>query len=102
MPTQRAPLNALELAYVHGARTHDTRASLHRSASGELVYPTAALVVLLSSPLKAASSATPTQRFYRKHRSAVLSVARHPNGAIFASGALGASRRPLLRRTTLA
>ena len=32
--------------------------------------------------------APPTQRYYRGHTSAVLSVAMHPQGTVFASGAL--------------
>ena len=90
--TERAPLNTLELEWVHGARTHDVRGALHVTAAGEFVYPTAALVVLYkpaSSKPDGGCVNCGQQRFYRKHTGAVLCTAVHPEGAIVASGALG-------------
>ena len=84
--SERAPGEALELSWVHGVRTHDVRSSVHITALGEVVYPAAAMVVLLSP----GGGQKPQQRHYRGHTSAVSAIALHPNRIILASAALGA------------
>ena len=80
--SERAPLESLCLAWVHGARTHDARTQVHRTFSGQVVYACASLVVLLDTR-------SSKQRYYRGHDSAVLSTALHPDGTTIASGASG-------------
>ena len=96
-PSERAPLESLDLVHVHGARTHDVRSQVQIAKSGEVIYPSAALVVLLSPPDATGgggASGGRRQRYYKRHSSAVLSTAMHPAGTIVASGALG--REPAL------
>ena len=90
-PSERAPVESLELSWVHGARVADTRASVHITARGEILYPAAALVVLLTPPAPSASLTAPPsqQRYYKGHTAGVTAVTLHPNGTLVASAAVG-------------
>lgn len=50
----------LELEYVHGYRCHDTRNNIAYSQSGDLIYHTAALGIVLNKK-------TNTQKFFTEH-----------------------------------
>jgi len=92
--SEEPPLAKPTLAWLHGIRAHDTRSALHYTARGELVYPAAALVVVLGSTPDnaAAASSAPARRmrFYGQHAAAVTAIAMHPDGVTVASASLGA------------
>ena len=94
--SERAPLERLELTWAHGVRAHDARGALHvLRQTGEVVYPSAALVVLQSGG-GGGDGAPPAQRFYRGHTSAVLALAAHPEHPVIASGGAGAEPEVLV------
>lgn len=94
-----APQTRLELDYVYGLQTgggsvtatsgasatgtgSSNGNSVHYIATGELLWFTAALVILFDPARNA-------QRYFREHTSAVTSVGVHPNAYIVASGQTG-------------
>jgi hypothetical protein len=85
------PNSNLVLEYVYGY--HNTgvyvdnkTTNIFYLASGEMVYFTAALIVI-SNPK------TMNQRFFHFHQDDVTCIAVHPNGVVCASGQLGRSPR---------
>ncbi|KAJ1630568.1 hypothetical protein T492DRAFT_871578, partial [Pavlovales sp. CCMP2436] len=73
------PPNQLTLEFIYGYRAHDSRANLHYTASGEVVYPVATLCVVYEPQ-------THSQRFYAGHTAEVGCLAVHPDGEYVASG----------------
>lgn len=60
MPSDEMPSNDLELEFVHGYRAHDARQNLYILPSGEILYSSAALGIVMN--LK-----TRTQRYFTGH-----------------------------------
>jgi len=73
------PEQSLELEWVYGYRGKDCRSNIHIVSTGEIVYFTAAVVVLFD-PLNQ------TQRHYKGHNDDVKSIAIHPDKTIVATG----------------
>ena len=76
------PAADLELEWVHGYHS-STRNNLYRLGNGEIVYHTATLGVVYNREDHA-------QRQYFGHRRTILCLARHPEGALVATGDMGA------------
>ena len=81
------PDATLELEYVHGYRCHDVRNNLRYTASGEVVYHTAAVGIVLNP-------ATNTQKFLMGHTDDITSFSYTPRGNLVCTGEVG--RFPLL------
>ena len=78
-----APLQSLELNYVHGYRGYDCRDNLFYSSRGEIIYHIAALGIVYDKSEK-------KQRFYTKHTDDILCLDIHPSRLIVATGQIGA------------
>jgi microtubule-associated protein-like 6 len=79
------PSDSLDLEWIHGYRSFDTRNNVRYSSSGSIIYHGAA----------AGISYTPmdhNQKFNLDHTDDIVSLAMHPDGHIVATGELG--RRP--------
>ncbi|CAB4018251.1 echinoderm microtubule-associated -like 2 isoform X3, partial [Paramuricea clavata] len=74
-----APDRKLQLEWVYGYRGKDCRNNLYCLPSNEIVYNTAAVVVIYNPISK-------TQRHYTEHTDDVKCLALHPNNEIVASG----------------
>lgn len=74
-----APDHDLTLKRVHGYRSFDSRQNLYYTADGRVVYPAAALGIVLDPR-------TRQQTFYRQHDDDVVSLAIHPQRKIVATG----------------
>jgi len=74
-----APADALELEWAYGIRSHDARGHAHWTASGEALFPAAAVGVVLDPRAR-------TQRFCTSHSAEVLCAAMHPNKLLAATG----------------
>lgn len=77
--------SSLQLQFVYGARTGDCRAGVRLTASGELAFHSASLVVLYDPHRHA-------QRFLRGHDGEVRCLALHPTGRVLASGQAAGGR----------
>lgn len=77
-----APDNQLELEFIHGYRTHDTRNNLRYTDTGEIVYHTAAVGIIYNKEEH-------KQRFVFDHIDDIISLAIHPNKNIIATGEIG-------------
>ena len=64
---------------MHGYRSFDTRNSLKYTASGDIVYTTAALGVVMDTQSK-------QQEYFMNHSDDVVALALHPNGVVVATG----------------
>ncbi|NXN96341.1 EMAL3 protein, partial [Rhinopomastus cyanomelas] len=73
------PPERLQLDWVYGYRGRDSRSNLHVVGSGELVYFTACVVVLLHLPAR-------RQRHYLGHSDCVRCLAVHPDRQRVATG----------------
>lgn len=82
MPSDEMPSNDLELEFVHGYRAHDARQNLYILPSGEILYSSAALGIVMN--LK-----TRTQRYFTGHTDDIVCVAYHPGRHIVATGQMG-------------
>ena len=80
----QAPPDSLTLEWAYGVRCHDCRAHVHWTASGEVVFPAAAVGVVFDA-------ANRKQRFFTGHTADVLCVSMHPNRLYAASGQAGAT-----------
>lgn len=78
----QAPQSQLELEFIHGYRTHDTRNNVRYSSSGEIVYHTAAVGIIYNKEQH-------KQRFVFDHIDDIISLAVHPNKKIVATGEIG-------------
>jgi microtubule-associated protein-like 6 len=74
-----APDHDMTLKRVHGYRSFDSRQNLFYTADGRVVYPAAALGIVLDPR-------TRQQSFYRQHDDDVVSLAIHPQRKIVATG----------------
>lgn len=79
--------NNLQLEFVHGYRSQNSRNNLFYVESDGIIFPAAKLGIVLNRR-------THTQTFYRGHSDDVVAVAVHPNRKIVATGQLG--RHPRL------
>ena len=77
--TGEAPEKKLQLDWVYGYRGKDCRNNLYCLPTSEIVYNTAAVVVIYNPASK-------TQRHYSEHTDDVKCLALHPNKEIIASG----------------
>lgn len=78
------PPNAnLQLEYVHGYRSMDTRNNLRYNKEGDIVYHTASVGVVLNQGLN-------TQRHFFEHTADVVCLAMHPNMIHVATGDVAA------------
>jgi microtubule-associated protein-like 6 len=77
------PKMELQLEWIHGYTGEGSRSNAAYSASGEIVYPAAAAVIILNKD-------TNVQR-HLLHACAVQSLAMHPRGKLVASGQAGVS-----------
>jgi len=66
------PSEALVIDWVHGYRCHDSRSNLVYNSKGEIVYPTAALVITYNPELR-------TQRYYTGHNDDVTCLTQNNN-----------------------
>jgi microtubule-associated protein-like 6 len=73
------PTHSLTLARVLGYRGFDSRHNLRVLANGDLVYPAAALAVVMSRDCT-------SQHFFQLHNDDVVSLAVHPSRTIVATG----------------
>jgi WD40 repeat protein len=81
------PQQSLVLEYVHGYSCRSCKGpSLFCTFDGRLVYPTSAVVVVLSVRSN-------TQDHFLKHEDEITAICMHPNGRIFASGETGLKPR---------
>lgn len=76
--------HTLRLKFVHGYRGHDSFDNVHHTASGELVYPAGALVVVYDKQ-------SHSQQFYTEHTDDILSCTVNPAGTMVATGEVGRS-----------
>jgi len=72
----------LELEFIHGYRTHDTRNNLRFTSSGDFVYHSAAVGIVFNKESR-------TQKFYFDHIDDITALAIHPNKKIIATGEIG-------------
>lgn len=72
----------LELEYIHGYRTHDTRNNLRYTSKNEIAYHTAAVGIIYNKEEH-------KQRFMFDHIDDIISLAIHPNKQIIATGEIG-------------
>ena len=84
---QKKPESRLELEYITGysgcVSGRKTRSeNVHMLASGEVLYPASAVVVILDPSIG-------SQRFYRQHTDDVFCITVHPMQTIVASGQVG-------------
>ena len=70
---------SLQLQFVYGLRCTDSRRNVYFTASGEVAFHSASLVVLYEPRRH-------TQRFLRGHDGEIRCLALHPSGRVFASG----------------
>ena len=86
LPSIEPPLGSVALEWVHGT-TGAARDSVHCLASGEVLFPAGAVIVVFDMQLR-------SQRFFRGHSDAVTSIALHPlNRMVVASGQAVLRRR---------
>ena len=78
----KLPDDTLKLEFVHGYRAHDVRANLAYDNRGQLVFPAAALGVVMDPK-------TRKQKFFDLHTDDVLALAMHPTGAVVATSQVG-------------
>ncbi len=64
---------------MHGYRSFDTRNSVKYTGSGDIVYTTAALGVVMDTESK-------EQSYFMQHSDDVVALAIHPHGDIVATG----------------
>ena len=78
-----APSNQLELEFIHGYRTHDTRNNLRYTSNGDIVYHTAAVGIVYNKE-------SHEQRFMFDHIDDIISLAVNPiDKNIIATGEIG-------------
>ena len=77
--------SSLELQFVYGVRAADCRRNVFFTASGEVAFHSASLVVLYEPKRH-------TQRFLRGHDGEVRCLALHPTGRVLASGQAAGGR----------
>jgi len=73
------PKEGLVLEHVHGFRGHDTRQALYYTASGKMVWFTAAVGIVYDK-------STHLQSFFMGHDDDILCMAMHPNNTLVATG----------------
>jgi microtubule-associated protein-like 6 len=81
------PDASLELEYIYGYRCHDCRNNVRYTATGEVVYHTAAVGIVLNP-------GTNSQKFFINHTDDIISFSANITGSIVATGEIG--RNPLL------
>lgn len=77
----------LELEYIHGYRCHDVRNNVRYTSSGEIVYHTAAVGIVLNSGVNA-------QKHFLCHTDDIIAFDVNSRGTLAATGEIG--RTPLL------
>jgi len=77
-----APNANLELQWIHGYRTHDTRNNLRYTANGDIVYHSAAVGIVQSKDKR-------EQKFFFDHIDDIISLAIHPSKKFVATGEIG-------------
>ena len=74
------PDNNLELDWVYGYRCHDSRNNIYTNTDGDIIYPTASLLVKYNFKKH-------SQQYFKGHTDDVISVTQNPNNLdIIASG----------------
>ncbi|KAI8515156.1 Echinoderm microtubule-associated protein-like 5 [Branchiostoma belcheri] len=76
------PADSLELVFVHGYRAYDCRNNLFLTSRGEVVYHVAAVAILYDKT-------NHLQRFYLRHTDDIISMVKHPQNDVFATGQVG-------------
>eukprot|EP00742_Colponemidia_sp_Colp-10_P006323 GILJ01006777.1.p1 GENE.GILJ01006777.1~~GILJ01006777.1.p1 ORF type:complete len:2262 (-),score=409.36 GILJ01006777.1:195-6980(-) len=80
---QDSPPDAnLDLVFVHGYRCADARNNLKYTASGDIVYTTAALGIVMNPQ-------TRKQKYFNSHTDDVVCLSIHPSGNFIATGQMG-------------
>eukprot|EP00639_Heterosigma_akashiwo_P015290 CAMPEP_0206366550 /NCGR_PEP_ID=MMETSP0294-20121207/3519_1 /ASSEMBLY_ACC=CAM_ASM_000327 /TAXON_ID=39354 /ORGANISM="Heterosigma akashiwo, Strain CCMP2393" /LENGTH=872 /DNA_ID=CAMNT_0053812637 /DNA_START=230 /DNA_END=2845 /DNA_ORIENTATION=+ len=87
-----APDSTATLGWVHGYRSQDMRGNLRYTAKGAVVYPAAAVGVVLSTSGEEAERPWDAQKFNFDHTDDITALAVTPDGAHCATGELG--KRP--------
>ncbi|EFC36054.1 WD40 repeat domain-containing protein [Naegleria gruberi] len=83
MMVDKLPSKKLELEFIHGASKKGCKGCyFHINDENKLVYPSAACGIVYD-PINN------TQSVFRKHDDDVVTIAKHPNEYIFASGQIG-------------
>lgn len=76
----KLPEESLQLEYVFGYRTRDSRNNLYYTKSGKIVYPAGTVGIVHDTK-------TNTQRFFHgSHKEDITALAMHPNGRTVATG----------------
>ena len=78
------PKADLELEYVHGYRSRDTKSNLRYMKGGDICYHAAGVGIVMDLT-------TNTQRFFIGHTDDITAMAFHPDGVRVATGELGAN-----------
>ena len=86
-PTRSAPEDTLKLEHVHGYRSHDVRANIAYDVRGNLVFPAAAVGVVMNTT-------TRKQNFFKAHADDLQCLAAHPSGQVVATAQVG-NRSPI-------
>ena len=76
------PEDTLKLEHVHGYRSHDVRANIAYDVRGNLVFPAAAVGVVMNTT-------TRKQNFFKAHADDVQCLAAHPSGQVVATAQVG-------------
>ena len=76
------PEDTLKLEHVHGYRSHDVRANIAYDVRGNLVFPAAAVGVVMNTT-------TRKQTFFNAHADDLLCLAAHPSGQVVATAQVG-------------
>lgn len=77
-----APDSSLELEHIHGYRCHDTRNNVRYTASGDIVYHSAAVGIVYNKESR-------KQKFFFDHIDDITALAIHPDKKIVATGEIG-------------
>lgn len=84
----------LELQWIHGYRSHDTKNNVRYSASGSIVYHAATICIIFNK-------STRKQKFINgAHTADIISLAEHPSGQIFSTGDVAKDPRIVIWNST--
>ncbi len=84
----------LELQWIHGYRSHDTKNNVRYSASGSVVYHAATICIVFNK-------STRKQKFINgAHTADIISLAEHPSGQIFSTGDVAKDPRIVIWNST--
>lgn len=83
----KAPEISIKLDYVHGYRAKDSRMNVYFNSEGHVVTHAAAVGFKTIVPPNESTSSEQTH--HTDHTDDIMSIAQHPNKAIFATGEIG-------------